>query len=207
MSYSPLAGKGTINPNPEMDLADGFLIEDAYDVSIEFDNVLSKRTVKELGGRILHTKAKWQLSWADLHMYQNNTLCLCPEPEEKLMFSDGFSLSKYFYDILIPYFYFQSYLARFGNGPWQSTSHNEVGMLESYRKQRFTTRSVQDVFSIYQEYFSAALMKHLLAGKRINQDILCLCGSNKKFKTCHMLAFEGLLTLCADYRSLSATRP
>lgn len=97
MSYSPSTGIGTINPDPSADLGDSFFIEDAYDLSIEFDNILLKRTAKELGGRILHTKNKWRLSWADVHMYRDNSLCLCPEPEEKLKFAEGFRLEQISY--------------------------------------------------------------------------------------------------------------
>lgn len=202
MYFSSSTGEGVINPDASINLEDGILIEDSYNISIEFDNVLLKRTAKELGNRISHTKNKWRLSWADVHMYEDNSLCLCPEPEEKLMFTNGFSLKKYFHNILIPFFYYQSFLAKFGREPWKSSSHGAAGILESYRRQRVADLPVQELFDCYQAYLSPLLLKMVCGNKKINPDMICVCGSNSKFVECHPLAFEGLIALYKDCRLL-----
>jgi len=206
MSYSSSSGKGVVNPDENTHLVDGFLIEDAYDLLIEFDDTHSRRKAKEMGGRILHTKNKWQLSWADVHMYEDASLCLCPEPEEKLKFIDGFSLKRYFYDILIPYFYYQSYLGRFGKEPWKGSGHGETGILESYGKQWFSSQPIHEVLSCYLEYLSPLLVKLITNNKRMNLDVLCTCGSSKKLKECHPLAFNGLIKFHTDYWFVEARK-
>lgn len=204
MNYSPSTSEGVVNPDENTVLLDGLLIEDSYDLSIEFDDVAQKRTARELGGRILHTKNKWRLSWADVHMYKEDySLCLCPNPEEELMFANGFSLEKYFYHILIPFFYFQSFLSRFGREPWKSTSHGQAGILESYGKQRLTDLPIQQVFDCYKDYLSLPLLKLASVGKKINPEMLCVCGSNKGFLECHPSAFEAFIQLQKDYRYLT----
>ncbi len=206
MNYSSSTGEGVINPDESTELTDGVLIEDSYDLTIEFDDVAQKRIARELGRRILHTKNKWRLSWADVHMYEDYSLCLCPEPEEKLMFANGFSLERYFYDVLIPYFYFQSFLGKFGREPWKSSSHRQAGLLESYRKQSSVDVPIKEVINCYQAHLSPFLLKIASDSKNIDPNMICVCGSNKKFTECHPLAFEGLAKLHVDFSSLQAKK-
>jgi hypothetical protein len=174
------------------------VIEDVYDLTVEIDHSMEKVVVREMGGRILRTKKRWKLSNADVHMYQDGSLCLCPEPEEKLLFHEGFSLKRFFYSYLIPNLYYQSYLGRFGKEPWRSSSHGPMGILESYEGQVSPKLPMKLAVGAYLECLPAYL-KNLILNKRVEPDLLCGCGSNKKFRECHPLALKGLKKLQADY--------
>jgi hypothetical protein len=199
MSYSTSAGKGLINPDEKTDFEDGYLIEDAYALTIEFDKSHSRTRVTEDGGRILRAKNKWKLSLADVHMYKDSSLCLCPEPEERIIFSGGFRLRPFFYNILIPYFYYQSYLEKFGKEPWKGSSHGDLGVLESYDNQKFTEQPLRLVMTFYMESLSSSIRKLIVQNRHINRNLLCACGSTKKYKECHTSAYNGLQKIHADY--------
>lgn len=201
MSYSTSVGKGLINPDEKNNFMDGYIIEDAYALTIEFDKHRSRTRVTEDGGRILRAKNKWNLTLADVHMYEDNSLCLCPPPEEMVLFYSGFRLRPFFYDILIPYFYYQSYLEKFGREPWKSSSHGELGILESYGKHIFGSPSFEIVNS-YLKHLTITTESTILKNKPINQNDLCLCNSGKKFADCHREAFDGYEQLFSDFMSL-----
>ena len=201
MSYSVSVGKGLINPDEKTNFKDGHSIEDAYALTIEFDKLQLRTRVMEEGGRILRSKNKWKLTFADVHMYEDGSLCLCPEPEERILFSNGIKLRPFFYNILIPYFYYQSYLERFGKEPWRSSSHGELGILESYGNQLFSSPSFEHV-NIYLKYLTTTTEKTILGNNPIMHDDLCLCNSGKKFSDCHVDAFDGYKKLFSDFTSL-----
>ena len=197
MSYSSSRSEGVINPNDEVYLEDGLFIEDAFEIKFKINESQEKITAWETNGRILHTKNKWKLSYADVHMYEDGSLCLCTEPEEKLLFADGFRLPRFFYKILIPYFYYQSYLDKFGREPWKSSSHGSLGILESYDRQLNDDQPLELVVNYFLDSLELSLKNIILANKSLN--ISCLCGSGKKIKICHKVAFSGLKKLHRDY--------
>ncbi len=197
MAYSSSSGQAVINPPDDMNPEEGLVIEDVYDLTVEIDHPMRKVAVREVGGRILRTKSRWKLSNADVHMYQDGSLCLCPEPEEKLLFYEGFSLKRFFYSYLIPNLYYQSYLGRFGKEPWRSSSHGPMGILESYARQVRSKLPIKTVVGAYIECLPVSLQS-LILNKKVDPDLLCGCGSNKKFRGCHPLALKGLKKLKAD---------
>ncbi|MFT3895282.1 MAG: hypothetical protein QM730_26965 [Anaerolineales bacterium] len=198
MSYSFSSSQAVINPPDHINSNESLVIEDVFDLTIEIDYSIKKATVREVGGRILHTKSRWRLSNADVHMYQDGSLCLCPEPEEKLLFHEGFSLRTFFYSYLIPNLYYQSYLGRFGKEPWRSSSHGPMGILEGYVSQTISKQPIKTVVGAYVECLPASL-ERLILKKKVAPDLSCGCGSTKKFRECHTLAFTGLKKLHADY--------
>ncbi len=167
--YSLSQDKFVVNPDETIILEDGFLIEDVYDLILEFAKDDSKVVAKEVGGRIMHAKKKWGLSQADVHMYVNNSLCLCPEPEQKLRLSNEFDLRDYFNYLLIPYLYFQSYLEKFGKEPWKSSSHGDLGILESYAKRLFGTTNLETM-KLYINNLTDRVASTIIGHKPINRD-------------------------------------
>jgi hypothetical protein len=132
-------------------------------------------------------------------MYKDYSLCLCPKPEEKLFFSKGFGLREFFNNLLIPFFYYQSYLERFGKEPWKSSSHGELGILESYAKQEFLHIPLRDTVATYIECLNTETVSLVVSKKKLNKSQLCLCGSKNRFQDCHPLGFAGLQKLHSDY--------
>lgn len=206
MNYSFTTGEGVINPPEDMNSADSLTLEDVYELTIEIDASKKKVVVREIGGRIMRTKYRWKLSFADVHMYQDGSLCLCPEPEEKLLFYGDFSLRSFFYNYLIPNLYYQTYLSRFGNEPWKSSSHEEMGILESYPKQIYSEIPSNIVIYNYVESLPSELVNWVTSNKKIDRNLLCICGSGKRFRDCHEAGFRGLTKLKADYRSVKTGR-
>jgi len=204
MVYFPVNAISIVDPDETVNLKDGVFIEDAYELVIGFNKDL-RIVVREVAGRILHTKRKWKLSLADVHMYSDGSFCLCPEPEENLRLPNGFNLRDFFNYLLIPYLYYQSYLDKFGKEPWKSSSHGELGILESYGMHLFSSPSTE-IVNIYLKYLTATTENTILKNKPINHNDLCLCNSGKKFSDCHREAFEGYKNLFSDFMSLKPKR-
>lgn len=202
MNYSFSTGEGVINPPEGISLEGSLTLEDVYELTIHIDMSQKKVAVREVGGRIIRTKNRWKLSYADVHMYRDESLCMCPEPEEKLLFYEGFSLRKLFYNYLIPNLYYQTYLNRFGKEPWKSSSHEEMGILESYARQIFSGLPLNIVINSYIQSLPSYLVNLVTSNKKIDQNLLCVCGSGKRFRDCHTSGFHGLEKLHTDYRSV-----
>ncbi len=199
MNYSFSTGQGLINPPENIDTANSLTLEDVYQLTIEIDEANKKIVVKEVGGRILLTKYKWKLNYADVHMYPDGSLCLCPQPEVGLLFYQSFSLQSFFYNYLIPNLYYHTYLNKFGKEPWKSSNHGEAGILESYTKSKFSEIPIDIVVDSYVETLSFNVVNLITSTKKIDQNLLCVCGSGKRFKDCHPYGFMGLKKLHEDY--------
>jgi hypothetical protein len=203
MGYSFYSGSAIINPERNMASKDFLIIEDAYDLIIDFEALTGRAKVREMGGRILRTKEKWGFaSLSDVHMYSDNSLCLCPEPEEMLRLPNGFILKDFIYNLLIPYLYYQSYLEKYGKEPWKSRSHGDLGILESYVDQFPSKTPPKDIVAQYVESLTFNLKNTILSNKSYKVDSLCLCRSNKFFRNCHKEAFEGYKKIFSDYRKV-----
>ncbi len=70
-------------------------------------------------------------------------------------------------------------------------------MLESYDRQLNDDQPLELVVNCYLESIEPPLKHIILANKPLN--ILCLCGSGRKIKNCHEIAFSGLKKLQRDY--------
>ncbi len=201
MGYSFYSGSAVINPERNLASKDFLIIEDAYDLIIDFESSTGKVKVRETGGRILRTKKKWRFaSLSDVHMYSDNSLCLCPEPEQKLRLPNGFILQDFIYNLLIPYLYYQSYLEKYGKEPWKSSSHGDLGILESYIHQFPSNTPPKQVINQYVENLAVNLKNTILNNKWFKGDFLCLCNSKREFKDCHKEAFEGYQKIFSDFQ-------
>lgn len=201
MVYYPASGMLVIEPNETTSTEDGILIEDAYELDFCLDNIHSEVVVRETAGRILRTKEKWKFKeLADVHMYSDGILCLCPKPEEKIRLPNGFNIRDFIKRLVIPYLYYQSYLEKYGKEPWKSSSHGDLGLLESYMSQFSTKTPPKDIVKQYVESLTLDLKNTIVGNKRYKDENLCLCGSNRFFKNCHKEAFEGYKKLLSDYR-------
>ena len=201
MVHYPARSISVIDPNETTNIEDGILIEDVYELEFCPDGVHSKVAVRETAGRILRTKDKWKFKeLADVHMYSDGTLCLCPTPEEKIRLLNGFNIRDFIKRLVIPYLYYQSYLEKYGKEPWKSSSHGDLGLLESYASQFPAKTPPKDIVAQYVESLTLNLKNTIVSHKPYKDENLCLCGSNKFFKNCHKEAFEGYKKLFLDYR-------
>lgn len=189
-----------INPDSSYEGKDGIFIQDAYEIEIYLSGPGFLPEVREVGGRILNSKAKWNIAeLADLHLYQNGSACLCIKTEEQTKMPNGFNLKDFFENLLIPFFYYQSFFEKYGREPWKGYSHGDLGFLESYFCQKNPS---PEMIGLYFYYLSDGLKKYLTNNVRFRGHEPCICQSKRKFRKCHRDAFLGYNKLRVDFMRL-----
>ena len=137
-------------------------IEDSYHIEINLSkiNPLDHLPfVKETEGRIEKISQNIRCSISDLHIFDGNTLCLGLHncPDHRI------GIIEFIEELIIPFLYRLSYAEKFGlkaakDNLWGEYSHGEAGI---------------------EEYNSEVNRKN-------PRNSLCLCGSGKKYKHCHI---------------------
>lgn len=195
-------GGYVINPAP--DFAGGLKIEDEYQIRVELkkSSVSDLPQVYETGSRINDVAERRKLKLEDLHVNPNGAACLCIKPEEIQNLSEGFNLKDFFNNLVIPFFYAQSYFETMSGWPWGEYGHGITGLIEWYRDQRHFSTSDANVFlsgmKKYKDWPSYEARLRLRRGIKGHHD--CVCGSNKRFRDCHKKVLEGLWKLKNDLR-------
>lgn len=110
------------------------------------------------------------------HHYYRSSKQLCLETDAKLTlrFVDGFSLVEWMEEFVEVYYFSYEYYSRFGVFPFGERSHNEPGILETY-KDYFSTNDIVDAYKILQFICSSPYRGHYP----------CPCGSNLRLRNCH----------------------
>jgi hypothetical protein len=197
MYYSDKGIGYVINPDSSFENKDGVIIQDVYEIKIDLSSDEFLPIVREIGGRILKSKEKWGIDkLEDLHIYPDGTLCLCVTTEEETRMPNGFNLKDFFENLLIPFFYYQSFFERYGKEPWKGYSHGDLGILESYLRQKNPSPELITLFfDSLSDRFQRCLVNHI----RFKGHELCICQSNRKFKKCHKDALLGYNKLKVDF--------
>lgn len=192
-----------INPDKSYATIDGTLIEDVYEIDIQPSTRGELPEVREIGGRITRSLNKWNIkNPADLHIYPNNTLCLCIPIEIDDRLPSGFNLQDFFHNLLIPYFYYQSYFEKFGQEPWKGYGHGDLGFLESFQLRCKKIKILDDeTVRLYIDHLSENLQKMMSKNIEFKGHHQCFCGSGKIFRRCHKEAFWGYNQLRECYIS------
>lgn len=188
---------------PEKLHPDKYRIRDIYKIEIRFvrNGTSSLPQVREIGGELESFSRKLGIKLIDLHVQDNGTLCLCPRQEEKRRMPDGLNLDILFNQLIIPFFYSQSFYKKFRERPWADYSHGTLGTLEYYVRSQVikdealvvsTLETIEDDQSAV-EFYSLCL-KHINKAPKAP----CPCLSKKKFKDCHKEALEGLKKLKSE---------
>lgn len=185
-----------INPDSSYYTCNGIVIEDVYEIEIDLYDSRLVPLVKEIGGRILKSKEKWHLkSLSDLHINNNGTACLCVKTEEPAIMPRGFNLKDFFENLLIPFFYYQSFFEKYGKESWKGYSHGDLGILENYLNTKVSTART---ILLFYEIISPTLQQYIVRNKYFKKYHLCFCNSGKRFKKCHKKAFYGYKKLRKD---------
>jgi len=189
-----------INPSGKMIISDSY-IEDKYDIEIEFLRRFPSQfpLVREVGGRIQHIADKYSLKdIIDLHINknQNNAICLCPKPEEKLKYPNEIDLIHFINNLVIPFFYGLSYYDKFGFWPWNEYAHGDLGIFEFYgeNKDKNDLSLAKRCYECLKEK-NGQNKKYITDKNVIKGHSLCICGSKEKFRKCHKVALEGIWAL------------
>lgn len=190
-----------IKPEPEH-LLGGKSIQDKYQIEIIFKTSEHSNLpqVYEKDGRIKSVSAAKNRKLEDLHINPNGAACLCLNIREREYLPNGFNLPDFFHNLVIPFFYGQSYFEKNEVWPGEQYGHGIAGLLEGYLEK-------DDVHKEGAESFIGCLkprqewqfiQKVLTTKKRIKGHYPCICGSSKKFRSCHKNALHGLWKLKRD---------
>jgi hypothetical protein len=200
--YDTNAHQMLYNP-PDKYHTDKYRIKDVYKIEIKFlrNGPSISPQVREIGGELKSFSRKSGITLNDLHVQDDGTLCLCTRQEERRRMADGLDLDILFNQLIIPFFYSQSFYKKFRDRSWLDYSHGTLGTLEYYFRSQIIKdkRLVIDTLETMEddermvEFYSLCL-------KNINKapEVLCPCPSGKKFKNCHKEALDGLKKLVSE---------
>ena len=167
--YDQESGKMTIaNLAEETD----FLIRDVFEVEICLDDLDWNGWPKvfEVGGRYRRIAEKCKVPIIDLHIYPHNRACCLGL---KYRDSQQLCIEDFLHELVIPFFYRLSYTDKFGinrarKDLWGEYSHGFRGEIEHFLE-------IMDI-----------------ARRNPGRNDLCPCGSDRKYKRCHLGEVESL---------------
>jgi hypothetical protein len=197
--YRPSEDICIVNPQKDKKNLDDIFLEDAYELDIEFNDLQSAAEVRETAGRLIWSASKWGRDLIDIHVYSDSSLCLHPPPEDDIKFSDGFTIELFFTKLLIPDLFYQSFFEKTGREPWKGSSHGDLGILESYKREFLTRIPNKKILEKYLSVLSENLRQTILSHHPIKPNRLCLCRSGKLFNNCHKDAYEGYQKLYSHF--------
>jgi len=181
---------------PNDDYTGKYRIQDNYDVQIELvsSDFSILPQVKEIGGRIKQLGKQKKIPLYELHINDDGTACLSGKYDQQEFYNKGFILKDFFYKMIIPFFYDQSFYEKYNEWPRDWWSHGVQGEIRNLiQRVPFLQKYIKDPQS-YQR-----LMK-LLEAKKVRKEWPCICGSNKRFVDCHMDFF--VFTRSVNFRKL-----
>jgi hypothetical protein len=186
-----------INPTTISDTESGTTLEDVYEIVISLNDSEALPEVRETGGRLAKTLTKWKVEdRADLHFYGDGSLCLCVGTEIPKHLPRGFNIPDFFNNLLVPFFFYQSYFEKFGKEPWSSYGHGDMGILESFQNESEATEIISDdTVKRYLSHLSSKTKGKLDTGVLMKGHHLCICGSMKIARKCHYKAMFGFNSL------------
>ena len=167
--YDQESGKMTIaNFAEETD----FLIRDVFEVEVCLNDldVNGWPKVYEVGGRYRRIAKKCEVPIIDLHIYPHNSACCLG-----IKYRDNKQLyiKEFLHELVIPFFYRLSYTDKFGidrarKDLWGEYLHGDIGQIEHFL----------EIMNIVRQ--------------SPGRNDPCPCGSDKKYKRCHLSQVESL---------------
>lgn len=187
-----------IKPGPEHILG-GQRVQDKYQIEVIFKTSEHSNLpqVYEKDDRIKSVSSAKNRRLEDLHINPNGAACLCLNVAEREYLPNGFNLPDFFHNLVIPFFYGQSYFEKNEVWPGDQYSHGVVGLLEGFLEKKDVLKEDVESFIGYlksrQEW--QFIQRVLISKKRVKGHYPCICGSSKKFRSCHKNALHGLWKL------------
>ncbi len=187
--------------------SNGVYVEDEYQIKMTFTSTPSSKLphVFEVDKKIESFAKGNLIDLPDLHVNPNGAVCLCVAGAEVEYFPSGFKLSEFINQMVIPFFYEQTFYQRYRHWPWGEYAHGVLGIIEKYGETHSHSREkTEKVFSMVirsEEKFT--LQQMLKKRKNIKGYKKCVCGSKKKMSECHPGIYVGLSKLKDDLIKLS----
>jgi hypothetical protein len=167
--YDQESGKVTIANLAEQT---DFLIQDVFEIEIYLDDLDMNGWTKvfEVGGKYRRIAEKCEVPIIDLHIYPHNRACCLGL---KYRDSKQLCIEDFLHELVIPFFYRLSYTDKFGidrarKDLWGEYSHGLRGEIEHFLE-------IMDI-----------------ARRNPGRNDLCPCGSDRKYKRCHLGQVESL---------------
>lgn len=203
--------------DPSKEYAHANFIKDSYDIEIDLENKNIYRSVKETSEKIKSNVKKLNLNEIqDLHVQEDGRVCVAGYFDER----DDISLKDFIIEVLIPFFYDQSYYAKKKIWPRNDYSHGYLGILENYYIKIKYLNPIKDAQKIrelsrrciyffadvvkdqkFLQYLSGALLDKSLIQK-IASEKKCICrignDDNMFYYDCHSDAHRGFLYLAEN---------
>ena len=180
-------------PNKKYYIADSYTISILSPVSV---NVLP--IVIETGGRIFSIAKARSLRTCDLHIDDHGICCLFPKHFDTINYAQGIGLKNFIYDLVVPFFYSQSFFEKYGDWPTGAYSHGDLGTLEYYNELASAGQSNATISRMFLNSLESKNQKIITNSIVISRQWQCLCGKGAKFRHCHPRAMDGLRRLKAD---------
>ena len=173
--------------NDKFEVVGNFLVEIHYKEGFPF----RFPTLYEVGGIIPHHP--------DWHKYNDGSCCITVEPAEILKCKHGITVLEYIEQQAIPFlanFIHRKVIGFYKNGEY---SHGPSGLVEFYSGLLKTSDR-----ELWVKYFKYTFRNENFDDSR---NKLCFCGSNKKYKRCHLMIFEtfqsiGELQVLKDFKNI-----
>ena len=114
----------------------GEKIIDKYQIEIDLNNVdQGLPIVRETGKRIRNIAIKKGLKLMDLHIDNNDEMCLIIPPKIKEKYPNGFDLETLIEHIQ-EHLYYISFFEKYNKEPWKAYGHGDEGYLDLYLEDR-----------------------------------------------------------------------
>ena len=202
MVFNEKSKSYTIKPEAEH-LAQGHRIQDEYKIEIilkssEYSNLPQ---VYEKGGVIEALVKEKNLKREDFHINPTGSACLCLNTKEAIYLPNGFSLQDFFNNLVIPFFYAQSYFRDFASWPWGEYGHGMAGILESYIEYEAKKENVEMILNAIEKFcqknhLNLNFYKEHLRQKKIKGRNKCpVCKSGIQWEKCHNESLSGFRRL------------
>lgn len=205
MVFYDRSGTYVIKPETEH-LKEGHRIQDKYKIEIiikpsEHSNLPQ---VYERGNRIDAVAKSRNLKMEDLHINTGGIACLCLNIQEEDYLPNGFNVADFLNNLVIPFFYAQSFFEKTGTWKWGQRGHGSIAFFEWYLKQEVTSKEKVEKLIVHLKKRGdwVKLQSRLLLSTEIKGHHECLCGNkeNLRFRNCHKDALHGLWKLKKDIK-------
>lgn len=167
------------------------VLEDEYQVEIRFGE-RNFPYVRETGGRLKSQADELGKPLEDMHVYPaTGDICMgTPFTIRKIIHEDD-SLKGVFDNLIIPYFYYHTYLQKYDKEPWPGLLHGALGLYQDYPKNR-DVGAKQYIHTF--PYLEDEVQHTVLKGHKP-----CFCG-RRATKNCNCGVMKGFEMLQKDYR-------